>query len=147
MSERPDVVLTTPSTPPIDLRHIKSTLTELNSPFHSSSLQKFTVHLPTSPYQLGITIDDDPFFNLPFIQQIQPNSPLAHQIPFTFHTNAWIVAIDATEPCFASSALDTLTSYQHADHPTEIELTLCPKLRTTTTDIEETRSQFNQICP
>jgi hypothetical protein len=88
--EEAQCTLTTPNLLPMFSR--------VKTPFPLDTIHSVRITLPPYPQPIGLVLEDDALFNLPYIRKAIPNTPAFSSIPPTYRRNHFILHVNGDSP-------------------------------------------------
>ena len=93
-----------------------------NGPFAVNEIRTCTFELPKQG-PIGLLIEDDPLFHLPFIKDCCLHSIAYDSIPSTYQCNSFIININTEGPASATFAVSLIKAVQQtATHIIQLDL-------------------------
>ena len=97
------------------------TFAPTSSPFKPEEVRSLTFQLDPPPRIIGIEVEDDTTFNMPYVKRVIPATCAFRNIPPGFRCNKFILVINGKSPITKKFALELLRSVQRRKVPLELE--------------------------
>ena len=113
-------------------------------PFPPEDIITVTFKVPTSSAPIGLSINDDTLFNLPYISNCNKNSVAWKEIPPKLRRQSFILNINGEGPITASFAVSLIKQVQQSSHCT-LQMDLVKRKHDPSTPLSITRAMFDQL--
>ncbi len=116
-----------------------------NGPFKKEEIRECVFQVPPVGTKIGMCLQDDPIYNLPYIKTTHPNTVAYDGIPSTYRQNSFIVNINKEGPLNTAFAQDMFKKAQESnDRMISLDLVKRPS-EAKHTSLSISRAMFDQM--
>ena len=115
-----------------------------DGPFPANEITTVTFKVPSLHSPIGLCINDDTLFNMPYISSCHKNSVAWNNLPAKFRRHAFILNINGEGPITAAFAVSLLKQVQQSPHLT-LQMDLVKRKHDPSTPLSITRAMFDQL--